>query len=152
MDKPELWVIRTSHLWKDLQHVESIMLEGNGTVFAMQEQPKSPTNAGNDKEDSNQEAVVQPPYHKDPLSPEGYAMLCCALQAELDVYRQLLFVATNLEPQEKEDTLIDVLQNCKSTAATNSSTNDGDNESEVISTMEQLKRYCDETYPMVVPI
>ncbi|CAB9520384.1 expressed unknown protein [Seminavis robusta] len=119
--KPQtpILVVRTDQLWQDLQHIEQ-RLGGTGDVFAhqleLQQQQQSSSNNNNTTD-----------YHKDPLSSEGYAALCCAMvNTEMKSHRELLQAATNLDAQQKQDTMQQVYQKCHPT----------------LTSWSDLKRFC----------
>ena len=151
IQKP-LLVVRTDHLYEDLQRIDQQVLHGKGQVFAWQQQQQqqqqrrggnSPTTTSS----SSSSASIQiPAYHKDVLSPNGYTNLCCALQDELQVYQQFLQAAINLSPEQQQTTLVEeLLETCGASAA--ASTTDDDNSSSMVllSSLQDLKDYCRST-------
>lgn len=110
LQKP-LWVVRTDHLWDDLQGIDTLpVLNGDGNVFARQRQRQEQQKRETKDMDKNGSMT----YHKDAVTPTEYASLCCALQEELAVYQQLLQAALNLSPQEQHTTFQQVLDPCGS--------------------------------------
>ena len=106
-----LFVVRTDHLWNDLEGIDTLsLLKGDGKVFVrqrqVQEQQKSEKKVATTIIDNAMS------YHKDALTPTEYASLCCALQEELAVYQQLLQAALNLSPPEQQSTFQQVLGPC----------------------------------------
>jgi hypothetical protein len=94
--KKEVFVIRTEHEWDDMVELD-ILLGGSGN-FTQRKQKD--IKHGSDK------------YHKSPLSQEAYSKLCCVLENEILIYKDILDQALNLSPEQKEESMNDVKDKC----------------------------------------
>jgi len=131
-NKPILMVVRTEHLWHDLEQIDTTFLYGDGKIFQhqqelekqqqqQQQQQKSTTSTSSSSSSSSSKNKKNH-YYKDTLSSAKYATLCCALQSELEVYYKFVTRATNLSPLEQQETLQAVLQPCCSSNITPTTT------------------------------
>ena len=105
-------VVRTEHLWHDLQQVEYWM-GGNATV--------GPETRGVVSHGSEQFAL------KGQLTdPQQVQLLCCVVQAEVRLYVQILQRAVNLKQGEKQESIQALAQRCNlDLCATNPETTGG---------------------------
>jgi hypothetical protein len=125
-------IARTEYLWHDLENMDR-QLGGTGAAFANQWM-----------EQQGAAATTEMPYHKDKLSPLGYQILCCAIQREIAMYWQWLQAATNLLPEDKDESFLQVLDKCSS---------DGDygGYTTPIQSLEELDRHCQSVLPLPLP-
>lgn len=96
----DVLVVRTESLWDDLKNLD-IQLGGYG-YFGQREGYK----------DSHGSEKYKQKTDTDSLSTGEYSLLCCALQDELDIYRDLLQRAANLNDEEKEFTILNTAKKC----------------------------------------
>ena len=91
-------VVRTETLWDDLKNIDR-QLGGKG-IFGSIEGKKD--SHGSEK------------YKKinEPLSDEDYGLLCCSLREEMNVYRQLVELAMNLDEASKKATIANTAKKC----------------------------------------
>lgn len=92
----EIFVVRTSHLWEDASHLDSLM-NGTGDFTGQKKVTHGSEN-----------------YHKhtSALSKQGYEHLCCMLSDEINIFEEIVFMAENLSKKEKNDTIRDVERKC----------------------------------------
>jgi Sulfotransferase family len=116
-DHREILVVRTAHLWQDLLQLEHFLRHGDneaavqpwseeqpfGSFFGMNETHTASTNDRN----PDQGSLFQ-------LSPDHVRVMCCALQSELRLYRELLDRAANLSPTARSGTWQQSLHYCLS--------------------------------------
>lgn len=104
--------LRTESLWQDLKELD-IFLGGNG-YFRKEGLRVSHIHDPSVVEEKSKKRTS---LYKDPatLSPHGGKLLCCALQDELAIYRELIVRATNLNDTEKNKTLVAALELCRAT-------------------------------------
>jgi len=93
----DVLVVRTESMWDDLKDLD-LKLGGYG-IFGEREGYKDSHGSENYKA-------------KDTLSAEEYGVLCCAFQDEMEIYRQLLERAVNLDEVAKESTITSTAQRC----------------------------------------
>lgn len=91
----EVMVVRTEHLWEDLQGIESIL--GGGTINR---------EAYKDQTHGSGQAL------KGGLSRCGARALCCSLQDEIRIFTEVLEMASNLDDSKKKQTMDDLYERC----------------------------------------
>jgi hypothetical protein len=105
--RKEVFVIRTEQEWQDMLDLD-YMLGGSGNFVAKKGHKKKTIKHGSDK------------YYKSPLSEQSYHKLCCVLEHEIEIYKDILDQATNLSPAAKEATLKDLKDKCGITTTASS--------------------------------
>ena len=98
-DDIEIFVLRIEHLKEDWSHLDKL-LGGKGSAL-----PASSSHAN----DASEKALV---VTNRTISADGMANLCRALCAEIQVYKQILAVADNLNPFEVEESLNELQKTC----------------------------------------
>ena len=93
----DVLVVRTENMWDDLKDLD-LKLGGYG-IFGERE----------GYQDSHGSETYK---KKDALSVEEYGLICCALRDEMELYRQLLERAINLDAAAKETTIVDTAKRC----------------------------------------
>lgn len=98
VDKKEIFVLRTEHLWQDASTLD-IQLNGTG---------KYNTTASRNVTHGSET------YHKhtSTLSKVGYERICCMLIDEINVFEDILYRGENLSMKDKIDTIRDVERKC----------------------------------------
>jgi hypothetical protein len=91
----EVMVVRTEHLWEDLQGIESIL--GGGTI---------------NKEDYKDQTHGSEQALKGSLSKYGARALCCSLQDEIRIFIEVLELASNLDDSKKKQTMDNLYERC----------------------------------------
>lgn len=91
-------VVRTESMWDDLKDLD-LKLGGYG-IFGQREGYKDSHGSETYKQE------------KDVLSGDEYSTLCCALQEEMDMYRQLVMRAVNLDEEDKYATIANTAERC----------------------------------------
>ena len=94
----DVLVVRTESMWDDLKDLD-LKLGGYG-IFGQREGYKDSHGSETYKQE------------KDSLSGEEYSLLCCALQEDMDVYRQLIMRAVNLDEEDKYATIAKTAERC----------------------------------------
>ena len=92
-------VIRTENLWHDVARLE-YLLGGDPVSFL---QPEKQVQYTHGSEAFEVKAGV---------SSQGAISLCCSLRKELQVYHDLIMLATNLDKNEKLQTLRSLMRHC----------------------------------------
>jgi len=92
-----VFVVRTSHLWDDMKQIDR-MLSGDGDFGAL--------------EGSRYTHGSETRHGNSSLTKAALEGLCCALHAEILLYRDLLQMAVNLREDEKQETLLDTSRRC----------------------------------------
>lgn len=91
-------VVRIESLWQDFKDLD-VMLGGNGNFGAIE-----------GTHDSHGSETYKKNVTK--LSMDQYSLLCCALSEEMDIYRNLMKLAVNLNESEKETTVGNAAKQC----------------------------------------
>jgi hypothetical protein len=92
----EVMVVRTEHMWDDLQNIEHMV--GGGVL--------------NKEEYLTVDHGSSSFRTRSKLSPEGAKTLCCALQNEIAIYVDLLMKASNLNGKSRNESLSDLWNKC----------------------------------------
>jgi hypothetical protein len=136
----ENWIVRTESLWEDVHHANELLLlrrpssedDHNTTTPTSTTRTRTTSTTTlntSDDRSHNTTAPLPPPlpimrnithgsgsYKTNPrqvyLSPLALQYLCDALIDELEIYKQLIQLATNLLPHQKEATLLRLEQQC----------------------------------------
>jgi hypothetical protein len=91
----EVMVVRTEHLWEDLQGIESIL--GGGTI---------------NKDDYKDQTHGSEQALKGSLSKDGARALCCSLEDELRIFIEVLELASNLDDSKKKQAMNNLYERC----------------------------------------
>jgi hypothetical protein len=89
-------VVRTEHMWDDLQNIEHMV---GGGVFNKEEHIAVDHGSSSVRTRSK-------------LSPEGAKTLCCALQNKIAIHVDLLMKASNLNKKSRNESLSDLWNKC----------------------------------------
>jgi hypothetical protein len=94
----EVLVVRMQHMWGDLKALDR-QLGGAGNFGAVE---GSVYTHGSESYSSSSKRI----------SEAGVQLLCCALQKELEIYRDLMYAAANLHELVKRDTVQAAVERC----------------------------------------
>ena len=96
--KPDVIVIRTSHLWNDTTAVDHAL--GGGAIPF--EQPGSAYTHGSERFR----------HHANSIQRHHLTTLCCLLHRDLQAYQWIVRMAMNLQRADKEDAIRDLMDTC----------------------------------------
>jgi hypothetical protein len=91
----EVMVVRTEHLWEDLQGIESIL--GGGNI---------------NKRDYKDQTHGSEQAIKGSLSKDGARALCCSLPDEIRIFIKVLHLASNLDDSKKKQAMDHLYDRC----------------------------------------
>lgn len=116
----KIYVVRTKHLWTDIQHIDQYILHGTGNYGTI---TGTAITHGVIKKQTNDDWYQQfhqsycpsetNPKHSNPKTAAiSVSIFCCHLMDEMDIYYYLISNASNLNDTEKSTTIQETIDYC----------------------------------------